>query len=100
MLIAIVLNINGQAQRRVDREILQEIKKVRGKNNILVSLLEALLENQNNVVQDVVFSVVEEETLRDLLNNDLKQSLHNSLEQLNQSIPQNEKVSISNYKGG
>lgn len=46
MLITIVLNINGQAQRRVDREILEEIKKVRGKNNILISLLEALLETK------------------------------------------------------
>lgn len=67
MLITIILNINGQAQRRVDREILQEIKKVRGKNSILVSLLETLLENRNNVIEDAVFSVVEEETLRDLL---------------------------------
>src|SRR5690606_5530610 len=60
MLITTIHNINGQAERRVNREILQEIKKVRGKNNILASLLEALLENKENVVQDVVFSVVEE----------------------------------------
>jgi hypothetical protein len=67
MLITIIQNINGQAQRKVDREILQEIKKVRGKNNILVSLLETLLENRDNVIEDVVFSVVGEDTLRDLL---------------------------------
>jgi hypothetical protein len=30
-------------------------------------LLEALLKNRNNVVEDVVFSLVEEETLQDLL---------------------------------
>jgi TnpA family transposase len=67
MLITIIHNINGQAQRKVDREILQEIKKVRGKNGILVSLLETLLDKRDNVIEDVVFSVVEEETLRDLL---------------------------------
>ncbi|KPC70328.1 transposase [Thermoactinomyces vulgaris] len=73
MLITIIHNINAQAERKVDREILQEIKKVRGKNNILASLLEALLEKKDHVVQDVIFSVVEEETLRDLL----KELTHN-----------------------
>jgi Domain of unknown function (DUF4158) len=43
LLISIIHNINAQAEKRVDRELLQDIKKVRGKNNILASLLEALI---------------------------------------------------------
>lgn len=38
-----------------------------GDPNILVSLLKTLLENRDHVIEDVVFSIVGEETLRDLL---------------------------------
>lgn len=67
LLISIIHNINAQAEKRVDRELLQEIKKVRGKNNILASLLEALFEHMDGVVKEVVSSVTNEETLRNLL---------------------------------
>ena len=67
LLISIIHNINAQAEKRVDRELLQEIKNVRGKNNILASLLEALFEHMDGVVKEVVSSVTDEETLRNLL---------------------------------
>jgi TnpA family transposase len=67
LLISIIHNINAQAEKRVDRELLQDIKKVRGKNNILASLLEALFDHMDGVVKEVISSVSDEETLLNLL---------------------------------
>ncbi|EJR29172.1 Tn3 family transposase [Bacillus mycoides] len=63
----IVHNMNAQAETRVEKEILGEIKKVRGKNNILAKLLETLMRHRNDVVQNVLFSVTDEETLQNLI---------------------------------
>nr|WP_225986900.1 hypothetical protein [Bacillus cereus] len=59
--------MNAQAETGVDKEILVEIKKVRGKNNILVKLLETLVNHQNDVVLNVLFSVTDEKTLQNLI---------------------------------
>jgi hypothetical protein len=66
LLISIVHGINGQAVKKVDRELLKEIKKVRGKNNILATLLETLFEHKDDV-ENVLLSVADEETLQNLL---------------------------------
>lgn len=57
LLMTITHNINGHAEKKVDRELLKEIKRVRGKNNLLATLLEDMLDNQGHVVKDVLFSV-------------------------------------------
>lgn len=67
LLMTISHNINGQAEKKVDRALLKEIKRVRGKNDIMAALLEKLLGNQEDVVKDVLFSVMDEETVKDLL---------------------------------
>nr|WP_281176605.1 Tn3 family transposase [Shouchella shacheensis] len=67
LLMTITHNINGHAEKKVDRELLKEIKQVRGKNNILATLLEDMLDKQEHVVKDVLFSVMDEETAQDLL---------------------------------
>jgi hypothetical protein len=67
LLMTITHNINGYAEKKVDRELLKEIKRVRGKNNILATLLENMLDNQEHVVKDVLFSVMDKETAQDLL---------------------------------
>ncbi|MFB5664087.1 Tn3 family transposase [Alteribacillus sp. HJP-4] len=67
LLMTITHNINGQAEKKVDRELLKEIKRVRGKNNIMATLLEEMLDNQENVVKEILFSVMNEETAQDLL---------------------------------
>jgi hypothetical protein len=67
LLMTITHNINGYAEKKVDRELLKEIKLVRGKNNILATLLENMLDNREHIVKDVLFSVMDEETAQDLL---------------------------------
>lgn len=67
LLMTITHNINGHAEKKVDRELLKEIKHVRGKNNIIATLLEDMLDKQEHVVKDVLFAVMDEETAKDLL---------------------------------
>jgi TnpA family transposase/Asp-tRNA(Asn)/Glu-tRNA(Gln) amidotransferase A subunit family amidase len=54
-------------ERRVDRELLDELKRVSGKQNLLFDLAGAALEQPDGIVRDVVFPVVGEQTLRDLV---------------------------------
>lgn len=67
LLITIVHKINARAGKKVDRELIQDIKRVRGKQTLLTHLLEAALESPDDAVRDVLYPVVDEETLRDWL---------------------------------
>ena len=51
----------------MDRELLDELKRVSGKQNPLFDLAGATLEQPDGIVRDVVFPVVGEQTLRDLV---------------------------------
>ena len=59
--------MGARAERRVDRELLDELKRVSGKQNLLFDLAGAALEQPDGIVRDVVFPVVGEQTLRDLV---------------------------------
>ncbi|MBM3653471.1 MAG: Tn3 family transposase [Alphaproteobacteria bacterium] len=67
LLIETIHRIGARAERRVDRELLDELKRVTGKQNLLFDLAGAALEQPDGVVRDVVFPVVGEQTLRDLV---------------------------------
>ena len=60
-------SIGARAERRVDKRLLEEFKRVENKNVILFRLVEAALANPDGRVRDVLFPVVGEEKLRDLL---------------------------------
>ncbi|MDP1771184.1 MAG: Tn3 family transposase [Kiritimatiellales bacterium] len=67
LLIETIHQIGARAERKVDRELLEDLKRVSGKQNLLFELADATLAQPDGVVRDVVFPVVGEQTLRDLV---------------------------------
>ena len=67
VLIQLVHRIQVKAERRVERELIGEIKRVAGKNGLLCQLAEAALEHPEGIVRDVLFPVVNEQTLREVV---------------------------------
>jgi len=59
--------IGARAERRVDRELLDDLKRVSGKQGLLFDLAGAALDHPDGIVREVVFPVVGEQTLRDLV---------------------------------
>jgi hypothetical protein len=53
--------------RRVDKDVQQEIKRFANKNGVLRDLAEAVVENPDGIIRDVIFPVVDEGTLRELI---------------------------------
>lgn len=67
LLIETIHRIGARAERKVERELLEDLKRVSGKQNLLFNLADATLTQPDGVVRDVVFPVVGEQTLRDLV---------------------------------
>ncbi len=67
LLIATVHKIGAKAERRVTQELLVDIKRVTGKNTLLYHLAEAAVDHPDGVVREVLYPVVSEKTLRDLV---------------------------------
>jgi hypothetical protein len=67
ILITLIHKIDGRAEKKVTKELILEVKKVHGKNNILISLLEAALENPDGIVKDILFSLVDTDTLEGII---------------------------------
>lgn len=67
LLIETIHRIGAHAERKVERELLDDLKRVTGKQNILFELANASLAQPDGVVRDVVFPVAGEQTLRDLV---------------------------------
>ncbi|MFJ7588498.1 hypothetical protein ACIQZO_14150 [Streptomyces sp. NPDC097617] len=67
LLIALVHKINARAERRVEKQLTAELKKVRGKEGILFKLATAAVDKPDEVVRRALFPVVGERTLRELV---------------------------------
>ena len=67
LLIETVHRISARADRRVERELLEDLKRVTGKQNLLFQLADAALAHPDGVVKDVVYPIVSEVTLRALV---------------------------------
>ena len=67
LLIETIHHIGARAERRVERELLDDLKRVAGKQNLLFDLAGAVLEQPDGIVRDVVFPIVGEQTLHDLV---------------------------------
>ena len=67
LLIETIHQIGARAERKVERELLEDLKRVSGKQNLLFNLADATLAQPDGVVRDVVFPVVGEQTLRELV---------------------------------
>ncbi|QES17722.1 Tn3 family transposase [Streptomyces venezuelae] len=67
LLVALVHKINARAERRVERQLTAELKKVRGKEGILFKLADAAIGKPDEVVREALYPVVGEKMLRDLV---------------------------------
>ncbi len=67
LLIETIHQIGARAERRVERELLNDFKQVAGKQNMLFELAAAALARPEGVVRDVVFPIISEGTLRELV---------------------------------
>ena len=69
LLIGLVHKIDARAEHRVERELLAELHRVRGKEGILFSLAEAALDHPDETVRAALYPVVPggEQTLKDLV---------------------------------
>ncbi|MET7931065.1 Tn3 family transposase [Streptomyces sp. NPDC005349] len=67
LLIALVHKINARAERRVEKQLTAELRKVRGKEGILFKLAEAAVGKPDEVVRRALYPVVGEKTLKALV---------------------------------
>ncbi len=67
LLIALVGRIDSRAERRVEQELLADLRRVQGKDGILFAVAKAAIEHPNATVREAIYPVVGEETLRDLV---------------------------------
>ncbi|MBE9230078.1 DUF4158 domain-containing protein, partial [Phormidium sp. LEGE 05292] len=67
LLIQIVHRIGVRAERKVDKELIADFKRVSGKNNILFRMATASLEHPEEPVKDVIYPVVSPSTLKNLV---------------------------------
>jgi TnpA family transposase len=67
LLIATVHRIGATAEKRVENELIADLKRVAGKPALLFKLAVASLAKPDDTVRAVVFPVVGEQTLRDLV---------------------------------
>jgi len=67
LLIELVHRIGAKAERKVEKELLEDLKRVSGKTGMLFRLAEAALHHPDGLVKEVVFPVVSEATLRELV---------------------------------
>lgn len=67
LLIQIINKIATRAQRRVVKALLQDLRKVAGKNGLLYCLAEAAIEHPAGIVNEVIYPAVGEQTLKDLI---------------------------------
>lgn len=67
LLMQIVHRISIRAEKRVVNILLQDLRRVSGKTTLLYRLAEAALHNPDGVIKDVLYPLVGEQTLLDLV---------------------------------
>jgi hypothetical protein len=67
LLIAVVHKMDVRAEKKVEGELLEDLKRVRGKEGILFSLAEAAVAHPDETVRKALYPVVGEGTLWDLV---------------------------------
>lgn len=67
LLITLVHKVDATAERKVGGEMLDDLRRVRGKQGLLFALAEAALDHPDDTVRDALYPVVSEATLKDLV---------------------------------
>lgn len=67
LLIDITHKIGKRAIKQTDKEIIEEMKKVQGKNKYIINLLEAMIDHPDGIISEILYSVADPQTLQDIL---------------------------------
>ena len=67
LFIKLIHNMKSSAEVHVNKKIISEVKKVNGKFDILYLIAEAALENPKGVIEDEIYPIVNQETLKKLV---------------------------------
>ena len=67
LLVQIIHRLSINAERRVEKELIDDFKRVDGKPHLLFRIAEASLERPEELVKDVVYPVVSQKTLQDVV---------------------------------
>lgn len=67
LLIKMIHHIGVKAERTVERDLFTELKKVANKTGVLRKLVTAAVDHPDGIVRDVLYPVVGEQTLKDLV---------------------------------
>ncbi|MFC4251588.1 Tn3 family transposase [Sinimarinibacterium flocculans] len=63
LLVSLIHRIDVRAERRVEKELLNDFKRVRGKSQMLFKIAELSVENPDGVISDVIFPIVPKDSL-------------------------------------
>jgi TnpA family transposase len=66
-LILLVHKMGAKAERKVIKELVEDIKRVGGKHSLLFAIAEVALSNPDGTVKEVIYPVASEQTLKDLV---------------------------------
>ena len=67
LLIQVIHKLSARAERKIVSELVRDITKVHGKITMLFRIAEAVLEDPDSAVRDVIFPVVNEKTIEQLV---------------------------------
>jgi TnpA family transposase len=67
LLIQIIQRIGTRAERRINKELVDDFKQVTGKTNLLFRIAEVAVAQPSGVIQNVIYPVVSQQTLTDLV---------------------------------
>ena len=67
LLIQIIHRIGVRAERKVEKELLNDFRRVNGKTNLLFQMADVALNNPDGIIKQVLFPVVSENTLKALV---------------------------------
>ena len=67
LLIEVVHHIGARAENRVEKELLEDLKRVTGKQALLYRIADASVERPDGTVREVLYPVVGEQTFKDLV---------------------------------
>ncbi len=63
LLIQIIHRIGTRAERKVEKELINDFRRVNGKTNILFQMADAALSHPEGIIREVLFPIVKENTL-------------------------------------
>lgn len=68
LLIQVIHKIAARSERKVQKEFINDLKRVSGKTNILYLMAEKLLANPDGIIKDTIYPEIKEQTLKDIVN--------------------------------